>query len=309
MSTATDRKMIAILLATYNGERYLAEQLQSLCKQTRRCDAIFVRDDKSTDSTIDIVNTFEDQLPIIWIPANHRAGPKESFRLLLSAALQDPREFEYILYCDQDDVWNGNKIEIAISELSKHPPETPTLYASAQEIVASDLSHKYVSGAQHVPSWMNAPIQNIVTGCTMGLNRSGATISLTDSSDGYVMHDWWAYLVISHIGTVLYDQQPRIKYRQHGSNAVGANNSWVRRLLRAGARLFSGNSSTPTVRTQAKLFLSAHEKDLSMEQASQISLLACDGSLQRLQFAFKTQLHRQTRIETALALLRFIIWK
>ena len=180
----------AILLATYQGERYLAAQLESLAGQRHGAWQLLWRDDGSTDRTVALLNDFAAARPPgavrhVETPAE-RLGAMGSFMALLAAAPDDaPAAF-----CDQDDVWLPDKLERALAALAAVPPGRPALYCARQRIVAEDLLELGLSPAlRRPPGFRNALVQNIATGCTLVLNPAARRLVLSVPPPAGSMHD------------------------------------------------------------------------------------------------------------------------
>ena len=216
---------IFILLSTYNGEKYLKEQLDSLFSQNYKDFKLIVRDDGSTDRTKEILNSYDIEL----LSSCENLGVKKSFETLLEYAYENS-DAKYFMFCDQDDVWNEDKIEKTLNQMN----EMEKLYKNTPILVHTDL--EVVDENLHTinPSFMklqnlnekknrlnNLLIQNTITGCTVMINRDLAKLCLPMSSNA-IVHDWWVGLVASYFGKIGYVDDSTIKYRQHTSNTIGA---------------------------------------------------------------------------------------
>lgn len=225
---------VAILMSTYNGEKYLEEQIESLLAQTYRNIIVYVRDDGSTDSTLAILERYRSERFIIF--SENNIGVVGSFFELLKLA----GEHDYYAFCDQDDVWHVDKIENEIAVLVNKqidPNKDIALCFTGIEITDAHLALK---GRYPIwkrsPSFENAMVQNIAAGLTTVMtakSRRFITDNLPDYSN-VVMHDWWTYLVVSAFGKVFYLSTAMVKYRQHSANNWGANvlgvTRWYKRI-------------------------------------------------------------------------------
>jgi glycosyltransferase involved in cell wall biosynthesis len=222
-----------VLLSTYNGEAYLPELLDSVLGQDHEELELHVRDDGSEDGTWRILASYAANHPNVEIEAGVNLGVIQSFRALVDRPLGS---VDYIALCDQDDIWDRDKISAALEILCRQDADVPLLYFGRTRLV--DLSGGTVGLAplpKRGPAFPNSLIENIVTGCTAVVNRRGVKLLRMSCWGHALMHDWWAYQVISGCGTVVYDPNPRIGYRQHGQNVVGAAtgvSQWVSRLRR-----------------------------------------------------------------------------
>lgn len=227
-------QQVCILMGTFQGGRHLLEQLESIRSQTHVQWRLFVSDDGSTDNTLSILLDFQSSLPSGQMEIV--SGPQKGFAAnFLSLVLNPSIEGDYFAFCDQDDVWNKEKLAVAISELRSlsNLGEKPTVYGSTTLLVDDSLSVLGMShAARPVPSFKNALVQNIVGGNTMVFNRSLRELLLKIGTVEIVAHDWWVYLICTGVGGVFYfDERPEILYRQHANNLIGANSSKKAQLL------------------------------------------------------------------------------
>ncbi len=217
---------IIILLSTYNGEKYLKAQLDSLFSQSYKDFKLIARDDGgSSDKTLEILKSYDIEL----LPSNENLGVKSSFETLLKYAFENS-DADYFMFCDQDDVWNQNKVELTLQkmyEMEKLYKNTPILVHTDLEVVDENLhtinpSFMKLQNLNEKKNRLNnLLIQNTITGCTAMINRDLAKLCLPMSSNA-IVHDWWVGLVASYFGKIGYLQQSTIKYRQHTSNTIGA---------------------------------------------------------------------------------------
>lgn len=236
-----DSERVAILLSTYNGELYLQEQLDSLYRQQHQDWTIHVSDDGSEDRTIEIVRLNQEQI------GNDRltlcSGPKQGFSanilsLLRAKEIQAP----YFAFCDQDDLWNPDKLTNAVVWLASVPASVPALYCSRTRLI--DDAGKPIGFSppfQRPPTFANALVQSIAGGNTMVMNQAARNLlASTPGQFKIVSHDWWAYLLISGCGgQIHYEIHPQVDYRQHGNNLMGSNTGLGDRLQRV-SKMFDG---------------------------------------------------------------------
>jgi len=254
------KSMIQILLATYNGEKYIREQLESLLSQDFKDWEVLIHDDGSQDCTVDIVKRYCEKYPnkFFLLEDQVRFGnSRDNFSYLLEKSSS-----EYVMFCDQDDVWLPHKVAKTYSAMlsleSKLSTSIPCVVHSDLEIVDHDLCQispsmfRYQGLYTDTPNLLESLAKNSVTGCTMMLNSSARKVSLPISTKA-VMHDWWiAAKVIKHGGSIQWINEPLIKYRQHSSNAVGAKRNSVLQLARRAATYIFNHGVRSTVWQQAK---------------------------------------------------------
>ena len=224
--------MIDILLSTYNGERFLKKQLDSILSQTYTEWRLLVRDDGSSDNTNAILKEYhqKNSQKIIIFPnnINQNIGVIKSFEFLLQQSNN-----EYIMFCDQDDIWLPNKIEISfntIKELEvKHSSSTPIAIHSNLTLIDENenlLHNSFWQFANIRPNILNTNIKflaisNSATGCTMMINKALKNIVLPFPEKVY-MHDMLIALIACKHGILHPIYQPLILYRQHNNNTIGA---------------------------------------------------------------------------------------
>lgn len=220
---------IQILLSTYNGEKYLSEQLASLeAQQDAPNWSLLWRDDGSSDVSASLLRNFPRATELI--DDTLHLGPAHSFLRLLASA---PEDAEAFAFCDQDDVWLPDKLSRAWLWISAQPPEVPALYFSRQQLVDEYLRPIGLSSPfRRTPGFKNALAQNIATGCTIMVNAAARKLILSAPSlPARSMHDWWTYLLISGAGGLMYaDPHPTVLYRQHRNNAIGSSPTIFQRI-------------------------------------------------------------------------------
>lgn len=231
--------MVDILLASYNGEKYIKEQIESILGQTYKDWRLIIHDDQSLDRTTEIlqemIHCFEKQYPSavgekkIKLSVNSEScnGAAANFFGLLKEA-----QNEYVMFCDQDDVWYPDKIEKSLKLMKrmekKYGTHKPLLVYTDLAVVDEQLHlispsfRKYMN----IPPCLRLPrllMQNSVTGCTVLMNRSLYKL-LTEAVniEKVVMHDHFAALLAVTLGKAAFLPEATLKYRQHGKNAVGA---------------------------------------------------------------------------------------
>lgn len=227
-----------VLLATFNGAAFLAEQLRSLRAQTDPDWVLLARDDLSTDGTAAILDGFAAACRPGQVrrleAGGDRLGALGNFMALLRAA---PPGWRYA-FCDQDDVWLPGKLARAAAALAGQPAASPALYCARQRIVDGALAGQRLSPpVRRPPSLRNALVQNIATGCTIVMNGAARDAILAAPPPATTLHDWWAYLVTTAVGgRVLFDPEPVMLYRQHAANVVGTAPGVLDRAVRAARR-------------------------------------------------------------------------
>lgn len=237
----TSEPLVAILMCTYNGEKFLAEQLDSFLNQTHKNIVLWISDDGSTDSTLDIVKEYQGNFPKNRLKIVKGPG-KGSVINFLSILCHSDLKADYYAFADQDDIWEKEKISTALSKAGNFPEDTAILYGSRTKTVDENgVEMGYSAIFSKAPCFKNALVQSIAGGNTMLMNNTAADIMRKAGPMEVISHDWWAYILISGAGgKVIYDDYPSLLYRQHGNNQIGANTSWAARVKRLGL-LLSGS--------------------------------------------------------------------
>jgi len=226
---------ITIILATFNGADFLGAQLESLIAQTETHWNLLIRDDDSSDGTLGIIQAYsgrDHRIQLLPGDSGTVGNALGNFAVLLESA--HAQGADYIFCCDQDDVWEPNKLELMLAQLQQLEGGSGIASLVHHDLVVVDgalgtLADSFVElmqlqpGDQHNPQRLIS--RNEVTGCALACNRTLLEIALP-VSDQAVMHDWWLALCAGYFGRLAYLPEKLVKYRQHGKNAIGAKSFW-----------------------------------------------------------------------------------
>jgi hypothetical protein len=237
---------VAILLSTYNGEQFLAEQLDSFLTQTHANWMLYWRDDRSADGTVPLLADFAARVgPKVraGLPCGGHLYVTRSYLTLLAAARDG--DADLFAFADQDDVWLPHKLRRGVAALAAVPAGVPALYCSRTVLVDARLRRIALSAPiRRPPGFPTALTQNIATGCTAILNRAAADLVLASKPPSGTLHDWWSYLIVAAAGgRILTDPEAGVLYRQHPGNLIGAPPGLLRRgiaAFRRGPGVFMG---------------------------------------------------------------------
>lgn len=283
---ANNCQIVDILMSTYNGAKYLEEQINSIINQDYKSWSLLIRDDGSADSTVKIISDFASQDARITIlkSDSKNIGPADSFMQLLAHSSSD-----YFMFADQDDVWLPDKISFTLNTLKKieSRPSKPCLVYTDLEVVDEQLnliSPSFLRYQRLDPRkfscFRRELLQNIVTGCTLGGNaalREKALQVMTGKSEAIIMHDWWLALVAFYFGSVTYMPTAPILYRQHGNNQLGAKGSGFKRyaaMLKDPDTLDRALDYLNKVSRQNSLFLETYARELAPADQKILRLIA-----------------------------------
>lgn len=238
---STSGDLFAILLATYNGSRFLATQLESLESQTHQNWFVIASDDGSSDDTLKILQEYQSRWPIGKLTI--RSGPQKGYcENFLSLACDRAILADFYAFCDQDDVWWDTKLAIALENIQKNQEDgIPYLYCGRTTYVDEKLKKIGFSPLFSFPrTFRNALIQSIAGGNTMVFNQKTKELLEKVGVVAHPSHDWWLYqLVTGSGGMVFYDSNPQVLYRQHKNALVGGNTSFLAKLERV-SMVFKG---------------------------------------------------------------------
>jgi hypothetical protein len=297
---------VVILMATYNGHLFLRQLLDSVVAQSHQHWTLFVADDGSDDSTMRILDEYgaaDDRIVVEQRP--RRLGAAQNFLRLL----QDHGD-GYVMFCDQDDVWDGakvsNTLRVMLASELEHGAGTPILVHTDLTPVSSDLrpiAHSFSALQRLHPratSTRRLLIQNTVVGCTVMINHSLTEKALTLAHpERITMHDWWLALVASRFGAITYLGESTILYRLHSANTVGASGAvGIGGLVR---RLRIGVGSMRTLgpaKLQAKEFVQSFHPELS-EVERQTFLTFAEETHCGLSFHIRTRILKRPLIRNA----------
>lgn len=284
--------LVEVLLSTYDGEQHLREQVDSILAQREVEVRLVVRDDGSRDRTLALLAEYAQDPRVVVRPGERNLGLPHAFFELVEHSGEDA---DLWALADQDDVWLPHKLVRAAAALSA--VEGPALYCARVLVSDEHLRPLY----PHVlprrgPSFANALVQNIATGCTIVVNRAGRDVLRGRWPNYAVMHDAWLYAVLAGCGTVVYDPEVVVRYRQHAANAVGMGRGPVSRVLGRVRRQLSPGGTRAHSRQDAEL-LRTHLDLLSPAGRDELTALlgSRTGLRSRARYALRGHAHRQQR--------------
>ncbi|WP_029503183.1 glycosyltransferase family 2 protein [Lachnoclostridium phytofermentans] len=295
-------KKVIILLSTYNGEKYLEEQLESILKQDYRVTALFIRDDGSTDGTVDILEKYAKIDPRIAYYVGSNIGASNSFFELIE---QCKINADYYAFSDQDDVWLSNKLSKALKILSQNE-NIPYLYCSEPNIVNEKLeSIKPPFQYNNIKlDFRNALVENMCTGCTAVLNKKLFELLQVKRPNFAIMHDFWFYLVASCFGTVYRDNESYVLYRQHQNNVIGVSRGIFFHYLK---RIKNFNRNRSLLYLQAKELQNIYSLEDVNKEILKDFLLSKTSFSYRIKILYKKELFRQNKLDNLIMKVLLIL--
>lgn len=296
--------MIQIILSTYNGAAYLEPLLKSLLAQDYPYLEILIRDDGSTDGTITILKEYS-RYQNIKVVYGKNIGFYQSFFQLIDMASTTA---EYLAFCDQDDVWYPNKISEAIKHLQKYPQSVPLLYGSRAILVDENLKLLgYTEIPQKKLSFANALVECTILGCTSLFNQETRKVLLGKDPQYVYGHDWWLYLVVAAFGTVIYDCEPKILYRQHHNNVYGMSHVIIEKFKVMVNRFLTQGHQQLVVK-QAKEFKRVYYPLLSQDKQRILdNFLKTRWSVRRLSYTLFGDVYRQSPLDNFILKILLIL--
>jgi len=285
---ARDQSRVAILMAAYNGERYIEAQIRSILDQSWPHWKLYVRDDGSSDGTPTIASRYAEEHPdriFLLSSDQRRLGPDGNFSHLMEHVASD-----YFMFCDQDDVWLAGKVERSLHSMyaleEEYGARVPLLVHTDARVVDAELHELNASVwsyGYHRPEFSQQLnrllVQNTVFGCSVLINSALKELA-APIPEGVVQYDWWLALVSLCLGRVGYLSEPTLLYRQHEGNAVGATRWGPGYVLMKALRFFDREalvSSLAASRRQAALLLDRYASRLSPDRRKTIAAYAALG--------------------------------
>jgi glycosyltransferase involved in cell wall biosynthesis len=272
MEAVVKQRHMEVVLPTYNGACYLEAQVASIHSQTIRPEKLLIRDDNSSDSTPRLLKRLQNHYGewIEVLPSEGNLGCAQNINLLLGAT-----EANYIALADQDDIWLPGKLEQSLGVMrlleERHGATMPLLVHSDLELIDATgkrLGCNYLQRQRLDPSRtapMDLALTNVVTGCTVLVNRALLTRALPIPGEA-LMHDWWLALVASVFGRIEMVENPTVLYRQHDRNVLGARGLGIEYILQRLKNLLAdpgAGGHTRAAVEQAKMFAERYDLEIS----------------------------------------------
>lgn len=300
-------KKIQILLSTYNGEKYLREQLESYLKlEGFENIKVLIRDDGSTDHTMEILDEYKAKYGF-EVEAGENLGVNDSIFWLFTHC---DLSCDYFALSDQDDVWLSNKFTMALNKLQTIDKNIPALFGSCSQITDRELKPK---GSTTRPikgvGFYNAIAQNVCPGHTQVFNRALLKHFIPYQPDKICVIDWWIYLVASGLGKVVFDNGFTVLHRQHGDNSIGYRVGFFPNLWQRLKKVKNGKGNQ--ISLQLLSFLQIYGDKLPLEYYNEIECyFSCQSNFfARMYYALIGKAYRQTYLETLIFKMLFVLGK
>lgn len=279
---------IVVLMSTYNGEKYLSEQIESIFSQKGEFQMeLFVRDDGSTDNTCKILDTYAARIKLRWY-GGENIRPQKSFMELI----HNCGNYDFYIFADQDDVWYPEKLKVAIDRLSMQTE--PSLFFSNARLINADGKDLGRNTYREIPKtdFYTLSCAGGILGCTMTMNHKLVEILRKEMPKSIVMHDFYAALVCSSLnGLILYDERAFIGYRQHENNVVGVSYGIKNKFM---SRIHGITAKAPTsIADQAQSILDIYGESIDKKKRDWLIRIANyrESLLNRLRLATSCKVH------------------
>ena len=293
-----NKKRILVMMSTYNGEKYIKEQIESiLCQKTDYQIVLRIRDDGSKDKTCDVIEEYVNKYPSkVELIKGKNIGYNASFFYLINTA----DGFDFYSISDQDDVWMEDKLQIACESIQKVKKDIPILYASTSYLVHNDLiPYGTTRKKERKFSMYNTIIQNICPGHTQVMNNKMINLlkKEIDVSRLYV-YDSWITNVANLYGKIIFDNTPHTYYRQYEGNQLGSGVGKIGQFFASKKRITSGDGMK--YRNQIEYFAELNKTQLVKRGYYDeiYSFINAHRFIDKLRYFVKSKLYRQNRAET-----------
>lgn len=296
---------VCIILCTFNGERYIEDQILSILKQSYKNWVLYVSDDGSTDQTLDIVTKFQKRIgnDKLLIQKGPSSGHARNFLFSCKCINEF---FDFYAFCDQDDIWFADKLERSVKMLKnpkiKNKDHQPKLYASTSVFIDKHGSQIGNSPCRKGPSFGHSLVECIAGGNTMFFNQAAKEL-LSEIPDHLkvMSHDWLLYQLVTAVdGLVVYDKLPSIYYRVHGKNTRGIKHSLEGKFRRARSFLSGEHKEEISANVEVLKFFGNR---LCLKQSDLLEAFELRKSSklrQRIKFIFESRFNRTNAIETTI---------
>lgn len=264
-------KKVIVLMSTYNGEKYVTEQLESIIKQSYQDVEVYVRDDGSSDGTVEILEKYRKTGQINLIEGENIGFINSFFELIKHAPSAD-----YYAFSDQDDIWKSEKIERAVDLLDREDGGKPLLYFSDYDYYDQDM--KFVGRCKshkRGPSFRNSLVDCISLGISCVFNKTTCELMKERIPNKCCGHDWWVYMICAGLGSVIYDKNSYIQYRRHSNNVSPGGKGFIEfQVWRI--KKFLVNDYFSQIREQLKEFEQIYGEKLSKDNYDTLRLFTDD---------------------------------
>ena len=297
---------VIILMSTYNGEKYVEEQMESLLGQSYKNIEIYIRDDGSRDKTVDILKLYETNPKIHLIQGNN-VGFIDSFFEVVRVC----GDADYYAFCDQDDKWMPEKIQYGVEMLDMEDQKSPLLYFSNYDFYNEKMefmNHKKPVAGE--PSFQNSLVDCMPLGFTVMFNKRAMELLKSHIPENSCGHDWWTYMVCAGLGKIIYDDRVTVCYRRTGNNVSPGGMDFLKFQLWRIKKFFKNDYFT-NIRKMLKEYHQCYYDTLDDEKRALLDLFVVNPSKigNRIKKVTYTKRLRQTIFDELAIRIIFLMGK
>lgn len=304
------KEKIAVLLSTFNGEKYIREQVESILNQKTDCELyLIIRDDGSTDNTLGVLEELSKNEERITIIRGENIRGVASFFTLIKYAVNHDADFDYFSLADQDDVWDDDKIQVGVDFIRKNEKTTPVLYGSASRPVDVDMNPLPRKNKKNKPiTFYNTIIQCFIPGHTQMFNKALATIIYKADPSQIYVHDSFILNAAILCGKLIYDKNPHVNYRQHSANQLGTSQrgivGWVSSRIK---RLINGDGRRYA--RQIEYIFESFKSNMTTGQVQEMTrfLTYRSNVIKRVLYSITKKVYRQGKLEDFVFRLLYLL--
>lgn len=262
MSLKTWNYEVDVLMATYNGEKFLRPQLDSIATQQGVKINLIVGDDGSTDGSLRIISEYKYCFNSLTIYESSRLGPSNNFLKLLRKSSSS-----FVAFSDQDDIWLEEHLLDSINRISES--NSPKLTFCRTKLI--DETGNLIS-TKPWPSSIKFPktlflTENLARGCTIVMNGKARDLINAHNSGEAIMHDWWCLITVAGVGQIAPSNHVEVLYRLHDNNHIGLNRSWI---IKVAKLIMARRRPVSAILSQIKSLKDLYGQDLCIEYQSHI---------------------------------------
>jgi len=295
-----NRPLVKIVTSAFNGEKYIREQVNSVLKQTYPNIELYIRDNCSTDKTLNLLQEYVSNPRIHIIKGDKNLGIVGGYFTVLRLC----GTADYYAYCDCDDVWPEKKIEEAITMLEQERNDIPVLYCSRTSFCDENLNFMHLGPIYH-PSFSRCLLESISSGSSYVLNAKAREIIIQNVPKHAIYQDHWTYMVCQGLGKVIFDPRPLMMYRRHGEN-VTVSSADRYKLMLWRIKHFLMNGEIKGIRDQIAEFSVLYADQLSTKDRKTLNLFTKRSIVAALKKVFWPQRFRRTLSDEVLLRVLFL---
>ena len=221
-----ENKKVAVVMSTYNGEKYLKEQIDSILNQTYKNIVIVIRDDGSKDGSVNIIEEYMKENDNIILHKGENIGFVNSFFNILGYV-----DADYYAYADQDDIWLPEKIKLAVNELNKFDNSVPNMVFGDSDYYDENMNFMGFGPKNRKHSFLMSLFSCVGQGMTFTINKEARDLIIKNRPESCFFHDWWTYILCEGLGNVGQNNVVVVKYRRRKKNATSEGQGYIRLLI------------------------------------------------------------------------------